>query len=123
MENVQTFEFPESFRATMYFERESWPVIDRRWKVWRHETYHAHQRSPTGAQRQIIEYIHARTCYDFFLENKLPQLPFTIMFTPQPMLHVLHGLLGSGKSEVLKRLRSYWGNQFGETSMVFTLFL
>eukprot|EP00973_Karenia_brevis_P082138 11388233-Karenia_brevis.AAC.1 len=60
------------------------------------------------AQRETIEYIHARTCYEFSIEHNLPQLPFIQNFQPQPMLHLPHGWPGSGKSEGLKRLRSYW---------------
>eukprot|EP00973_Karenia_brevis_P048145 6681827-Karenia_brevis.AAC.1 len=60
------------------------------------------------AQREIINYIHARTSYALHMENNLPQVPFTRNFQPQPMLHLPHGLPGSGNSEVLKWLRSYW---------------
>eukprot|EP00973_Karenia_brevis_P042990 5951550-Karenia_brevis.AAC.1 len=83
----------------MSFEKGSWPVSERRWKVWRHETCHVHKRSPTGAQCQVIDYIHARTCYEYFLESSFPERPFTNIVTPQPMLHVLHSLPDSGKSE------------------------
>eukprot|EP00973_Karenia_brevis_P077523 10770671-Karenia_brevis.AAC.1 len=60
------------------------------------------------AQRAIIDYVHACACYEFFTENNLPQWPFTANLQPQPMLHLMHGLPGSGQSEVLKWLRSYW---------------
>eukprot|EP00973_Karenia_brevis_P013215 1793645-Karenia_brevis.AAC.1 len=74
---------------------------------WRQQTYHNQERSPTMAQREIINYIHARTSYEFFMEDNLPQLPFTKSLQPQPMLDLLPGLPGSSKSEVLKWLRSY----------------
>eukprot|EP00973_Karenia_brevis_P076207 10583127-Karenia_brevis.AAC.1 len=99
---------PHTKKATGMFEQESWTVVSKRWTKWRQETYFNEKHAPTMAQRELIDYVHARTCYEFFIETDLPQLPFTEYLRPQPMLHLLHGLPGSGKSEVLRWLRSYW---------------
>eukprot|EP00973_Karenia_brevis_P041034 5677777-Karenia_brevis.AAC.1 len=64
-------------------------------ETWRQETYSTEKHSPTMAPREIIEYVHARTCYEIYIESNSSQLPFTEKVQPQLMLDLLHGLPGS----------------------------
>eukprot|EP00973_Karenia_brevis_P072554 10078221-Karenia_brevis.AAC.1 len=57
MENT----LPGLHKAAITVEEEGWPVISDRWGKWRQETCHNQERSPTMAQREMINYIHAHT--------------------------------------------------------------
>eukprot|EP00973_Karenia_brevis_P025192 3475098-Karenia_brevis.AAC.1 len=86
---------PDAKKATITFEQDSWAVVSKRWGKWRQETYFNEKRAPTMAQREIIDFVHARTSYGFYIDHNSQQLQFTEKLQPQPMLHLLHGLPGS----------------------------
>ena len=64
--------------------------------------------TPTVQQREVIQNIHLRTKYEFFVENNLPLANDIQHMTPRPMCHLIHGLPGAGKSRLLQWLQSYW---------------
>ena len=80
------------------FERESWDVINNRWKGWYKTLMADPMCTPTAEQEAVIQSIHLRTKYEFFVEYNLLLTEDVQDMTPCPMCHLIHGLPGAGKS-------------------------
>ena len=101
----------ESFmthRSGISIERENWDVINSRWHAWYKTLMADTTCTPTAQQEAVIQSIHLRTKYEFFVENNLPLTSDIQDMTPRPMCHLIHGLPGAGKSKLLQWLESYW---------------
>ena len=95
-------------RAGIGIEKENWDVINSRWCEWYKALMEDTTCTPTVQQREVIQSIHLRTKYEFFVENNLPLTSDIQDMTPRPMCHLIHGLPGAGKSKLLQWLESYW---------------
>ena len=90
------------------FERESWDVINNRWKGWYKTLMADPMCTPTAEQEAVIQSIHLLTKYEFFVEYNLPLTEDVQNMTPCPMCNLIHGLPGAGKSRLLQWVESYW---------------
>ena len=102
-------------RAGIGSEKENWDVINSRWCEWYKALREDTTCTPTVQQREVIQSIHLRTKYEFFVENNLPLTSDIQDMTPRPMCHLIHGLPGAGKSKLSQWLESYcivWQNHF-----------
>ena len=95
-------------RAAVGFEKETWEVINTRWLAWHKALMEDPLCTPTQQQMEVIQNVHLRTKYEYFVENNLPLSTDIEHMTLRPMCHMIHGLPGAGKSKVLMWLQSYW---------------
>ena len=95
-------------RSGISLENENWDVINNRWHAWYKALLADTMCTPTVQQREVIQNIHLRTKYEFFVENSLPLTNDVHHMTPHPMCHLIHGLPGASKSRLLQWLESYW---------------
>ena len=63
---------------------------------------------PTQQQRRILEEVHQRCKYEYFLEQELPLTSDLQGLSSVPLYRLIHGLPGSGKSRVLLWIRNYF---------------
>ena len=95
-------------RSGISFEKEYWDVIDSRWHAWYKSLLADATCAPTLQQRAVIQQVHLRTKYQFFVENNLKLEDDIQHLSPQLRCHLIHGLPGAGKSTLLQWLQSYW---------------
>ena len=63
---------------------------------------------PTELQSQILDVVHRRRVYEYCVEQSIPQTPETARMSPIPLYRLIHGLPGSGKSQMLHWVRDYF---------------
>ena len=97
-----------TYQAAVAFEKETWEVINTRWLAWKKALMEDPVCTPTQQQMEVIQNVHLRSKYEYFVENNLPLSSDIQHMTPCPMCHLIHGLPGAGKSKSLQWLQSYW---------------
>ena len=100
--------FLPSHTCSVSFQHENWASINRKWERWHAALLADTKCTPTTQQHEVIQCIHLRTKYEHFVEQNMTMEEDIKDFSPKPMFHLLHGLPGAGKSQVLQWLQSYW---------------
>ena len=70
-------------------------------RAWQQALLQDLTRQPYAKQWQVLDIVHAACTADARNENQH-------RFLPEPLLRLIHGLPGSGKSQLMKWLRSYF---------------
>jgi len=75
-------------------------------------------KTPTAQQARILQLVHNRAQYEFFVEQGLDLPPQLQCFEEVPVYLLIHGLPGAGKSQILLWLRQYfeevWSYRHGD---------
>lgn len=86
-----------------------WSAIEGRYVRWNKQVYEdTISKTPTVQQARILQMVHHRTQYEFFLEQGLSLPPHLEHCSQTPLYRLIHGLPGAGKSQVLLWLREYF---------------
>ena len=89
--------------------RRDWKVIAAAYETWCAAVYmDTGSKIPTAQQRVILTTIHLRRKYEYFVEQGMLPTEDIQDISATPLYRLIHGLPGSGKSEVLLWLRSYF---------------
>ena len=78
-----------------------WENAYEKWRkdVFDNANQHVHHIKPTSQQALALRMIHERQVNEFY---RLHNQPMPFAESTDPLLHLIHGLPGAGKSELLK---------------------
>ena len=92
------------------------------YQIWEYETYvNSQTKIPTDAQKEVLNAVHDRRVAEHMLENGV-EGP-SVEASQQPLLRLIHGLPGSGKTELLHWIRSYFEQVWHSTLGVEFMFI
>ena len=96
-------------RASVAIIADDWPVLEARYKTWHAKVYvDTTTITPTQQQAQVLQLIHRRCKYEYFVEQQLPLADDLDGMCSAPLYRLIHGLPGAGKSQVLLWIRDYF---------------
>ena len=95
--------------ASLAIVVDDWPVLEARYKTWHSLVYvDTTTKTPTQQQVEVLQLIHSRCKYEYFVEQNLPLTNDLVGTSPLPLYRLIHGLPGAGKSQVLLWIREYF---------------
>jgi len=95
--------------AIFHTQRHDWPSIQLAYRQWVHDVYGEDStKVPTTQQTQILDLVHRRRKFEFFVEQSIPVDEDIKDMSPVPLYRLIHGLPGAGKTQVLIWLRDYF---------------
>ena len=90
-------------------EQHDWARIQQAYRSWQNDIYHSDPAmKPTELQSHILDVVHRRRVYEYCVEQSIPHTPESEGMSTMPLYRLIHGLPGSGKSQVLLWVRDYF---------------
>ena len=102
--------------TTVFLHKHDWQSAYRNWR----HAFENHAKRPYDQQWQIFDAIHQRCVLEYNIEQESLPLSADV---DGPLLRLVHGLPGSGKSEVLKVLKTYFEDVWGWSLGVHFMFI
>ena len=98
-------------KSSLITSTRDWTVLEQLSLDW-HASVFADPttKTPTPQQARILEAVHLRCKYEYFVEQSLPLSADLMNMSAVPLYRLVHGLPGSGKSQVLLWIRDYFEN-------------
>ncbi len=96
-------------KSSLNTSTRDWTVLEQLYIDWHASVFaDTTTKTPTLQQARILEVVHLRCKYEYFVEQSLPLSADLTNMSAVPLYRLVHGLPGSGKSQVPLWIRDYF---------------